>query len=36
MTLNYIYPMELELNGVSEAEKKVLLAGSLIKSYKAE
>lgn len=28
--------MELELNGVSEAEKKVLLAGSLINSYKAE
>ena len=28
--------MELELNGVTEAEKKVLLAGSLINSYKAE
>ena len=31
-----IRTMELELNGVSEAEKKVLLAGSLINSYKAE
>mgnify|MGYP002615978613 CR=1 FL=1 len=28
--------MELQLNGVTEAEKKVLLAGSLINSYKAE
>ena len=26
--------MELELNGVTEAEKKVLLAGSLINSYR--
>ena len=26
--------LELELNGVTEAEKKVLLAGSLINSYK--
>jgi aconitate hydratase len=26
--------MELELNGVTEAEKKILLAGSLINSYK--
>ena len=28
--------LELDLNGVTEAEKKVLLAGSLINSYKAE
>ena len=28
--------MELQLNGVTEAEKKVLLAGSLINSYTAE
>lgn len=27
--------LELELNGVTEAEKKILLAGSLINSYKA-
>ena len=26
--------MELQLNGVTEAEKKVLLAGSLINSYR--
>ena len=26
--------LELDLNGVTEAEKKVLLAGSLINSYK--
>ena len=29
-----IRDLELELNGVTEAEKKVLLAGSLINSYK--
>ena len=29
-------PMELELKNVTEAEKKVLLAGSLINFYKEE